>query len=91
MHFSYQLKGQTYHSDQFAFGGSPISVLSPAKTIPQSLRPGSKAVCYVNPADPNDAVIERRIKPNLHLWDFSLSGLVMGLTCIAYSRRRKTI
>lgn len=55
--YAYVVGGTTYQSDRFSFADN-LSVTD-AHGIVGRHPPGSEAVCYVNPADPADAVFVR--------------------------------
>src|SRR5262249_20058227 len=54
-----QVGDHKYRSNQYHFmGGSSGGYNSKAAVVAQN-PPGTRRVCYVNPADPNDAVLDR--------------------------------
>jgi uncharacterized protein DUF3592 len=70
MTYQYAFAGRTYTSSRYSF-----SVLATAgsilkKRVTRRLAPGTTATCYVNPNDPQDAVIDRRLT-----WDMVSSAV----------------
>jgi hypothetical protein len=57
--YAYRVGAETYRSDRFSFADN-LSV-DDAHGFAERHPPGSKAVCYVNPADPSDAVFVRSV------------------------------
>jgi hypothetical protein len=57
--YQYEIGGRSYRSNQFHFmGGSSGGYEAKAAVVAQN-PPGTRRVCYVNPADPTDAVLQR--------------------------------
>jgi hypothetical protein len=67
--YQYDFAGRYYSSSQYSF--SPSSATSGyrgKKRVAERLAPGTKTICYVNPDDPRDAVIERRLTWDMVVW-----------------------
>lgn len=58
--YRYRVDGQTYTGDRYQFVPGSSSGRSGKAKIVRQYPAGSAATCYVNPADPAEAVIERR-------------------------------
>jgi len=67
--YPYAVLGRFYSSSRYSF--SPSSATSGyrgKKRIARRLAPGTKTICYVNPDDPRDAVIERGVTGDMVGW-----------------------
>lgn len=61
--FEYEVNGARYKSNRYDFLGGSSSGYRGKKAIVDRYRPKSKAVCYVNPRDPHEAVLNRNFTP----------------------------
>jgi hypothetical protein len=68
--YSYEYEGRTYQSDDYNFMGGSSSGRSGKEQVVRRYPAGSERVCYVNPKDPNQAVLSRDLS-----WEF-LFGLI---------------
>ncbi|HEY2585765.1 MAG TPA: DUF3592 domain-containing protein [Tepidisphaeraceae bacterium] len=77
--YRYTVSGRTYESSRLnvfpPFAGSRPEKQAIANRYP----PGSTAVCYVNPADPTDAVLESGLNRSPWLLAFPLVFVLVGL------------
>jgi hypothetical protein len=67
--YQYDFAGRYYSSSRYSF--SPSSATSGyrgKKRVADRLAPGTKTVCYVNPDDPLDAVIDRGLTWDMVVW-----------------------
>ena len=67
--YQYDFVGRYYSSSRYSF--SPSSATSGyrrKKRVADRLAPGTKTICYVNPDDPRDAVIERGLTWDMVVW-----------------------
>lgn len=78
--FSYSYGGREYKSSRYdlSAGGSSGGSASKQKVVDQ-LPPGKETVCYVNPNDPVDAVLNRDFTSNIWIGLISLPFLFAGL------------
>lgn len=77
--FAYVVEGRMYESDRYEFlGGSSSGYDSKAGAVAK-LPAGTRTVCYYNPADPSDAVLERGLTRG---YLFGLIPLVFALVGI---------
>ena len=89
--YAYRIQNHEFTSNQYDFMGGSSSGYDGKAAIVQRYPPGRKAICYVNPQDPTDAVLERGFVPSM--W-FGLIPLVfvlvgaMGMICGIRSARR---
>jgi hypothetical protein len=65
--YTYRVGGQTLTSDRYSLTESSSSGFDAKQAIVDRYPAGSRTVCFVNPADPSDAVIERGFTAGL-LW-----------------------
>jgi hypothetical protein len=77
--YKYKVAGREYQSDRYKFFG--ISSNTGVESKRQAVRkhpPGKKTTCFVNPQDPNDAVIERGLTWDM-LWGlFGVPFFIIG-------------
>lgn len=90
MVYNYTVSGRRYTGRRYQFlGGSSGGYNSKAAVVAR-FPPGSKAVCYVNPADPADAVFERGFTPDMGFGLVPLVFVAVGiLGAVASSRAAK--
>lgn len=74
--YRYSVDGQSRVGSRYKFVGGSSSGRSGKEAIVGRLPPGAHTVCWVNPADPNDAVINR--DPTADMW-FALIPMVFVL------------
>lgn len=61
--YFYEFNGKPYKANGYDFLGGSSSGFDDKEAVVDRLRPGTPAVCYVNPADPTEAVLERGFSP----------------------------
>ncbi len=71
--YSYQVDGAEYKSSQYGFFKPFLGLSSGSEAAVAQHPVGSTAECYVNPADPTEAVLDRGFN----------SGIIFGLFCLA--------
>lgn len=80
--YSYEIAGKTYQADRYKFyhGWSKgrDKALEEADLVAR-YRPGSQTMCYVNPNDPTDAVLHRRLGTIPMLFTAPLSLALIGV------------
>jgi hypothetical protein len=57
--YRYEIDGREYHANRYDFVVGSSSGYSGKQEIANRYPPGTEALCYVNPADPAEAVLER--------------------------------
>jgi len=77
--YAYEVNGREYKSNRYKFMGGSSSGWASKAAIVQRYREGSKAVCYVNPADPTEAVLERGYTADIWLGAIPLVFITVGL------------
>ena len=77
--YRYTYKGQQYNSERYRFSpGGSSSGYAGKKEVVDAHPPGSQHTCYVNPEQPDEAVIERDLSW-AHLWGlFPLPFMAVG-------------
>jgi len=60
--YEYEVEEQHFSSTRYSFSGYTAGLSrSTARRVVDLLPAGSRSTCYVNPSDPTDVVLERRI------------------------------
>ncbi|HWP12469.1 MAG TPA: DUF3592 domain-containing protein [Ramlibacter sp.] len=68
--YHYGFAGRYYSSSRYSFSPAATSGYRGKKRVVARLAPGITTICYVNPDNPRDAVIERGLT-----WDMVVGGL----------------
>lgn len=76
--FEYERDGRTFRSERYDFFGGSSSGRERKEAVVAALPPGSRTVCYVDPADPASAVLERSPFPWVFIGCFPLLFLLVG-------------
>ncbi|HVM59313.1 MAG TPA: DUF3592 domain-containing protein [Verrucomicrobiae bacterium] len=63
--YAYNVGGREYRSGRYDFIGGSSSGYNSKAAIVAGYRPGTTPACYVNPNDPQDAVLEREFTPQM--------------------------
>ena len=71
LRYDYQWEGRTYSSGQYDLGPFGWGVAENFQRIKVESPIGSETVCYVNPADPSQAVLSQKLKSG---YFFGLAG-----------------
>jgi hypothetical protein len=90
--YSYSVDGKEYQSDRYSFFLMTIDSRAIAEREAALHPAGSRATCYVDPADPKEAVFSRRFEPFqligiLFPGVFVLGGLGMAWVALVGGRR----
>jgi hypothetical protein len=87
--YAYEVGGREYRANRYHFMGGSSSGQAGKAEVVGRYPPGSKAVCYVNPRDPTDAVLERGFTADL-CWGFlPLIFVLIGAGGLVYSFRHR--
>jgi hypothetical protein len=83
--YRYVVGDRGYHGDRYQFVSAASTGFDGKAAIVARLRAEKRAECWVNPADPNDAVIERG--PTIELWYMLVPVLfvAIGVTGIYFT------
>lgn len=83
--YAYSVDGRSYQSRQYRFGDVYSSGREGKEKVVASLPPGTRTACWVDPADPGRAVIDRGLSPVLFLGLFPLVFLAIGAGGITWA------
>ena len=85
--YSYTVNGREYKSNRYHFIGGSSSGYQGKAAIVGRHSPGSRTVCYVNPGDPTDAVLERGFTSGLWFGLLPLLFVAVGGVGIHFTLR----
>jgi hypothetical protein len=85
--FQYQVNGHPYRSNRHSFLAMSSSGHSTGQDIVDRYPAGARTVCFVNPADPTEAVLDRTWPRQGWLGLFPLIFVVVGLGGMTYGWR----
>jgi len=85
--YSYEFNGREFRSNRYGFMTGSSSGYKGKSEIAARYRPGSQSVCYVNPRDPGEAVLERGFTAGLWLGLIPLVFVLVGAGGIIGSLR----
>ena len=88
MVYTYEFAGREHQSSRYDFMGGSSSGYAGKRAVVDRLPPGTRTMCYVNPDDPADAVLERGYTPDLWFGLIPLVFVAVGLGGTVYSLRR---
>jgi len=86
--FAYEIDGRTYRSNRYGFLGGSSSGREGKEAVVRAHPPGTRTVCYVNPNDPYDAVLNRSFRMAYLVGLFPLIFLFAGFFGILWALRR---
>jgi hypothetical protein len=77
--YSYEFNGREHRSNRYQFmGGSSSGYKGKAQIVRQYL-PGSQRTCYVNPSDPDEAVLERGLTSDMWFGTIPAVFMLVGV------------
>jgi hypothetical protein len=76
--YTYHARGREFTGDRYQFVTGASSGYAAKAAVAERYPAGTNAVCYVNPADPGDAVIERGFTGDMWWAFLSLPFIVIG-------------
>jgi hypothetical protein len=76
--YSFPFNGQTYHGNTYQFGSSGSGDATDKNAIVAKLPPGTRILCYVNPANPNQSVINPTMSGETWFGLFTLIFVAVG-------------
>lgn len=76
--YSYKVAGREYRANRYHFVGGSSSGREGKQKIVDAHPPGVEKICYVNPADPTDAVLHRNFSPEMFFGLIPLIFVVVG-------------
>ena len=83
--YRYEVGGRTYDSHRYDFVGGSSSGGKREQEIVNRYPPGKETTCYVNPSDPDDAVLGRGFTPMMLLGLIPLIFVAVGVGGIAWA------
>ena len=86
--YSYSVNGRPFTSARYQFMGGSSSGYEGKEAIVRRLPAGTWTVCYVNPADPADAVLERGFTKVMLFGLIPLLFVIIGAVGLFFSRRQ---
>jgi hypothetical protein len=90
--YSYSVDGRSYQSNRYRFGDFFSSGREGKEEIVARFPPGTRTACWVDPADPAKAVIDRGFSPVYFAGLFPLLFFAVGaggITWVLHSARKK--
>lgn len=86
--YSYEIDGREYKANRYTLlGGSSSGHKGKQKVVNQH-PPGAKRICYVNPRDPTDAVLNRGLSPVMLFGLLPLVFVAIGIAGIRGTLRK---
>ncbi len=85
--YTYAVNGKEYKSNRYQFMGGASSGYGSKAEIVNRHPPGAHTVCYVNPRDPTQAVLERRFTSGLFFGLIPLAFILAGGSGIFFALR----
>ncbi|HWH69403.1 MAG TPA: DUF3592 domain-containing protein, partial [Candidatus Sulfotelmatobacter sp.] len=76
--YRYEFNGREFKANRYHFLGGSSSGYSGKQAIVRRHPPGTKTLCYVNPSDPTEAVLERGFTPDLWFGLIPLAFVIIG-------------
>jgi len=88
--YAYIQNGREFRSNRYGFMGGSSSGYDGKAAIVHTFRPGMHAICYVNPDDPTDAVLNRGFTSDMLFGLIPLAFFAIGvLGLISQFRKRR--
>lgn len=88
--YSYVIDGMEYRSSRYSFMGGSSSGYESKAAVVRRYAPGTCTVCYVNPADPTDAVLVREFTGEMWLGLIPLAFVAVGAVGLVWALRQRT-
>ncbi|MES2570745.1 MAG: DUF3592 domain-containing protein, partial [Verrucomicrobiota bacterium] len=86
--YAYEVDGRNYQANRYSFATGSTSGYAGKKAVVSRFPPHSDAVCYVNPADPTDAVINRQLSKELWFGLLPLAFVIAGAYILGAAPKR---
>ncbi len=88
--YEYEIEGRSHRASRHSFVAGSSSGRADKEAVVRRFPPGRRTVCYVNPADPTEAVLERGVPGGL--WMAVIPGAFMtaGAFGMVYASRRRS-
>jgi hypothetical protein len=88
--YTYVFDDREYKANRYDFMGGSSSGYQSKQAIVSRYTPGSKAVCYVNPRDPVEAVLERGVTPIMWVGLLPLVFVFLGFIGLVSALRKRS-
>ena len=88
--YRYIVSGRAYLSNHYDFLGGSSSGYDGKEAIVQQFPPGTRAVCFVNPNDPTDVVLDRGFSNDVWFGLIPLVFFIIGIAGLIWTVRRPT-
>ncbi len=88
--YGYDAAGRHWISNRRTFFSMSSSDYGGCKEVVESYPEGHVTTCFVDPDDPSQSVLDRRLRPVHLIGLFPLAFLVAGLVLVAHSRRARS-
>ena len=85
--YAYEVGGHEYRANRYHFMGGSSSGYAGKAVVVRRYPPGQKAVCFVNPRDPTDAVLERGFTAGMLFGLIPLVFLLIGVGGLVFMVR----
>jgi hypothetical protein len=86
--YSYEINGREFKANRYDFMGGSSSGYDGKQAIVRRHPPGTKTLCYVNPADPTEAVLERGFTSQMWFGLIPLVFAAFGAGGLIFVRRK---
>ena len=87
--YTYTVAGRHYTGTRYHFSTGSSSGYAGKAAVVALYPPGKKTICYVNPRDPADAVIQRGLTPDLWAGLIPMVFVIAGILGIVFNARAK--
>jgi len=89
--YQYFANGKEYKANRYSFLTGSSSGYDGKAAVVARYRPGTKALCFVNPADPTEAVLVRRVTPEMWFGLLPTIFAVVGVCGLVYCVRQSRL
>ena len=86
--YAYEIDGREYKANRYTFLGGSSSGRKGKQKVVNQHPPGAKKICYVNPRDPTDAVLNRGLSPVMFFGLLPLVFVAIGIAGIRGTLRK---
>src|ERR1051326_4419060 len=87
--YSYDLNGRELKANRYSFMGASPSGYKGKSAIVARYPPGTETICYVNPSDPTDAVLQRGFTAEMWLGLIPLLFATIGAGGLVFAFRKR--
>ena len=87
--YTYEIKAREFKSNTYDFMGGSSSGYEGKQAVVAGYSRGTKTVCYVNPDDPTDVVLERGFTPAMWFGLIPLVFVIVGAVGLVFTLRHR--